>query len=47
MTHCNGAREEGKAVLSPEGAEAVATYGRYLREHEDLSAPTLRTQLPV
>ncbi len=45
MTHGNGAREERKAVLSAEGAEAVATYGRYLREHEDLSTPTLRNYL--
>ncbi|MDP9383158.1 MAG: hypothetical protein M3Q29_24055, partial [Chloroflexota bacterium] len=34
-------REGRKPALSPEGAEAVATYGRYLREYEDLSAPTL------
>ncbi len=35
-------REGRKAVLSPEGSEVVDSYGRYLREHEDLSAPTLR-----
>ncbi len=34
-----------KPALSPEGAEAVDSYGRYLREHEDLSAPTLRNYL--
>ena len=38
-------REGWKAAFSPEGAEAVATYGRYLREHEDLSQPTLRNYL--
>ncbi len=31
--------------MSAEGAEAVDSYGRYLREHEDLSAPTLRNYL--
>ncbi len=45
MTHRNGAGEERKAALSPEGAEAVDSYGRHLREHEDLSAPTLRNYL--
>ncbi len=39
------AREGRKAVLSPEGSEVVDSYGRYLREHEDLSAPTLRNYL--
>ncbi len=34
-----------KPALSPGGAEAVDSYGRYLREHEDLSAPTLRNYL--
>ncbi len=34
-----------KAALSTEGAEAVAMYGRYMQEHEDLSAPTLRNYL--
>ncbi|MDP9478320.1 MAG: phage integrase N-terminal SAM-like domain-containing protein [Actinomycetota bacterium] len=34
-----------KVALSPAGAEAVATYGRHLREHEDLSTPTLRNYL--
>lgn len=32
-------------TLSAEGAEAVETYGRYLRGHEDLAAPTLRNYL--
>lgn len=34
-----------KGALSPEGTEAVARYGRYMQEHEDLSAPTLRNYL--
>ncbi len=45
MTTDTETRDGRKAALSPEGVEAVATYGRYLREHEDLSAPTLRNYL--
>ncbi len=45
MTHGNGAGEGRRMTLSPEGAEVVDVYGRYLREHEDLAAPTLRNYL--
>jgi integrase/recombinase XerC len=45
MTIDTDTREGPKAALSPEGTEAVATYGRYLREHEDLATPTLRNYL--
>ncbi len=45
MTTDGEASEARKAPLSSEGAEAVDSYGRYLREHEDLSAPTLRNYL--
>ena len=37
--------KESNVTLSSAGAEAIASYERHLREHEDLSAPTLRNYL--
>ncbi len=45
MTTDGRVRDGRKWALSPEGTEVIASYARYLHEHEDLSVPTLRNYL--